>query len=48
MSNSKLTVGDKAPDFVLIDQNKKAVRLSEFQGTHNVILSWHIHSFTGG
>ena len=41
-------VGDSAPDFTLVDQNRNEVTLSQFQGEKSVVLSWHIHSFTGG
>ena len=41
-------VGDSAPDFTLVDQNRDEVTLSRFRGEKSVVLSWHIHSFTGG
>ena len=41
-------VGDIAPDFTLVDQNKQEVTLSQYRGQKNVILSWHVFSFTGG
>ena len=40
-------VGDSAPDFTLVDQNRNEVTLSRFRGEKSVVLSWHIHSFTG-
>ena len=41
-------VGDAAPDFTLVDQHRDEVTLSGFRGEKSVVLSWHIHSFTGG
>ena len=41
-------VGQSAPDFMLMDQNQKEVTLSQYKGNKNVVLSWHVHSFTGG
>ena len=41
-------VGQKAPDFTLPAHNGDDVSLSQFRGEKNVILSFHIHSFTGG
>lgn len=43
-----LNVGDKAPDFTLLDQNRKQVKLSEFLGKKNVVLAFYILAFTGG
>ena len=41
-------VGQQAPDFRLPDQDKNDVALSDFKGSKNVVLSFHISSFTGG
>ena len=41
-------VGQPAPDFALTDHNQKLVRLSDYRGHKNVVLSFHISSFTGG
>jgi peroxiredoxin (alkyl hydroperoxide reductase subunit C) len=41
-------VGHPAPDFTLTDQNKNEVTLSDFEGNKNVILSFHLYSFTSG
>ena len=41
-------VGQAAPDFTLTDQDQKEVTLSDFKGKKNVVLSVHVHSFTGG
>ena len=43
-----MEIGDSAPDFTLVDQNRNEVTLSQFRGEKSVVLSWHIHSFTGG
>ena len=36
-----LTVGEKAPDFELEDQNGDDVQLSDFQGKNNILLAFH-------
>ena len=41
-------VGQPAPDFTLTDQHKDEVTLSGFEGQKNVVLSFHVFSFTGG
>jgi len=41
-------VGQPAPDFTLIDQNRQEVTLSQYKGEKNVVLSFHVYSFTGG
>lgn len=43
-----LKVGDPAPDFTLIDQNRKEVKLSDFKGKKNVVLAFYVLAFTGG
>ncbi len=40
--------GDAAPDFTLPAHSGEAVTLSDYRGKKNVVLSFHIHSFTGG
>jgi peroxiredoxin len=40
-------VGDIAPDFVLKDQDRNEVRLSDFRGRKNVVLVFYPKSFTG-
>jgi len=42
------TVGQPAPDFVLNDQNGRAVRLSDFRGKKSVVLAFYIRAFTPG
>lgn len=41
-------VGDMAPDFTLLDQNRKEVKLSDFRGKKNVVLAFYVFAFTGG
>ena len=41
-------VGQAAPDFTLPTHTGENVSLSQFKGKSNVILSFHIFSFTGG
>ena len=41
-------VGDAAPDFKVPDQNDDLVTLNQYKGSKNVVLSFHIFSFTGG
>ena len=41
-------VGQQAPDFKLPAHTGEQVTLSEYLGQKNVILSFHIFSFTGG
>ena len=41
-------VGQQAPDFTLPAQNLSSVTLSDYKGKKNVVLSFHIFSFTGG
>ena len=41
-------VGDMAPDFSASDQHGGMVTLSDFRGSKNVVLSFHIFSFTSG
>jgi len=43
-----LKVGDPAPDFTLIDQNRNQVKLSDFKGKKNVVLAFYVLAFTGG
>jgi peroxiredoxin len=41
-------IGDQAPDFSVPDQHGNTFTLSQFKGAKNVVLSFHIFSFTGG
>ncbi|MCF2528495.1 peroxiredoxin [Yinghuangia soli] len=40
-------IGSKAPDFELKDQHGSLVKLSDFQGSKNVVLLFYPFSFTG-
>lgn len=42
-----IVVGDQAPDFELMDQNRKPVRLSSFRGLKNVVVVFYPLAFTG-
>jgi cytochrome oxidase Cu insertion factor (SCO1/SenC/PrrC family) len=44
----KYKVGDMAPDFTMIDQNRQKVQLSSFRGKKNVALAFVVFAFTGG
>ena len=41
-------VGEQAPDFTLPAHDGDPITLSGYRGEKNVILSFHIFSFTGG
>lgn len=41
-------IGEAAPDFTLLDQNRKEVKLSDFRGKKNVVLAFYVFAFTGG
>ena len=41
-----LNAGDIAPDFVLKDQNEVEIKLSDFRGRKNVVLSFHPLAWT--
>jgi peroxiredoxin len=43
-----VSVGQEAPDFKLRSSTGESVTLSQFLGEKNVVISWHIMSFTGG
>lgn len=44
----KFKVGDTAPDFTLMDQNRKKITLSSFRGKKSVALAFYVFAFTGG
>jgi cytochrome oxidase Cu insertion factor (SCO1/SenC/PrrC family) len=44
----KYKVGDMAPDFTMIDQNRQKVQLSSFRGKKSVALAFVVFAFTGG
>ena len=41
-------VGQPAPDFDLLDHNRREVTLSQFKGQKNVVLSFFVFAFTDG
>jgi peroxiredoxin len=41
-------IGTIAPEFTLPAHSGKPVNLGDYKGNRNVVLSFHIHSFTGG
>ncbi len=43
-----LKVGDTAPDFTLLSDEWKTVKLSEFRSKKNVLLAVYILAFTSG
>jgi len=42
-----IEVGDPAPDFELMDQDRKPVRLSSFRGSKSVVVVFYPLAFTG-
>jgi peroxiredoxin (alkyl hydroperoxide reductase subunit C) len=43
-----LDVGAVAPDFTLPAHTGDNVTLSQYKGEKNVVLSFHVYTFTGG
>jgi len=43
-----LKVGDPAPDFTLLSDQWKTVKLSDYRGKKNVFLAIYVLAFTGG
>lgn len=43
-----LKVGDTAPDFTLLSDTWKTVKLSDYRGKKNVLLAVYVLAFTGG
>lgn len=45
---TKLKVGDAAPDFSLTDTGGNVIKLSDFKGKKTVVLAFYVLAFTGG
>jgi len=43
-----LKVGDTAPDFTLLSDQWKTVKLSDYRGKKNIFLAFYVLAFTGG
>ena len=41
-----IEVGQQAPEFTLVDHNKRLVSLSQYRGKKNAVLSFFIFAFT--
>jgi hypothetical protein len=48
MAKMTLKVGDVAPDFTLLSDQWKSVKLSDYRGKQNVFLAVYVLAFTGG
>jgi peroxiredoxin len=48
VAKTSLKVGDTAPDFTLLSDQWKTVKLSDFKGKKNVFLAVYVLAFTGG
>ena len=48
VAKPSLKVGDIAPDFALLSDQWKTVKLSEYRGKKNVLLAVYVLAFTGG
>ena len=48
IAKTSLKVGDVAPDFALLSDQWKVVKLSDYRGKKNVFLAVYVLAFTGG
>jgi cytochrome oxidase Cu insertion factor (SCO1/SenC/PrrC family) len=48
VAKTTLKVGDVAPDFSLLSDQWKTVKLSDYRGKKNVMLAIYVLAFTGG
>jgi cytochrome oxidase Cu insertion factor (SCO1/SenC/PrrC family) len=48
IAKTNLKKGDVAPDFTLLSDEWKPVKLSDFRGKKTVVLAFYVLAFTGG
>jgi peroxiredoxin len=48
LAKMTLKVGDTAPEFTLLSDGWKTVKLSDYRGKKNVFLAVYVLAFTGG
>jgi len=48
LAKVSLKVGDAAPDFSLLSDQWKTIKLSDYRGKKNVLLAIYVLAFTGG
>ncbi len=48
VAKTSLKVGDAAPEFALLSDQWKPVKLSDYRGKKNVFLAVYVLAFTGG
>jgi len=48
ITHTALKTGEMAPDFTLLDNHWKPVRLSDFRGKKNVVLAFYVLAFSEG
>jgi len=48
VTHTALKAGDVAPDFTLLDNQWKQIRLSDYRGKKNVVLAFYVLAFTEG
>jgi hypothetical protein len=48
IAKTNLKPGDAAPDFTLLSDEWKPVKLSDYRGKKNVVLAFYVLAFTDG